>query len=243
MFSHFDPRVFLVSLIVTVLSISLHEFGHAISADKCGDPTPRREGRITLWPDKHFDPVGFLMIMITSIAGRGIGWGKPVMVRPSNFGNPRRDMVIVAACGPVMNLLLAIVFGIVLRVMVATNHANLLVQHNVPIGSTTTAYDLLTVPGLFLVMFVLRNLGLMFFNLIPIHPLDGSKIMGGFLPVNLSIQYDRFMGQFGPLLLMLVCFMSPGDHRADYRPAGGRHVSYSGRHFAYRPGAELLTRN
>ena len=104
MFTNIDIPLIIVSIVVTVLSISLHEFGHAISADKLGDDTPRREGRITLWPDKHFDPFGFFMIVFTSFGGRGLGWGKPVMVQPRHFRRPRRDMVVVAVCGPVMNL-------------------------------------------------------------------------------------------------------------------------------------------
>ena len=207
MFANFNLTVFIVSLIVTVLSITLHEFGHAISADKLGDDTPRREGRITLWPDKHFDPFGFFMIMFTSIAGRGLGWGKPVMVQPRHFRNPRRDMVIVAVCGPVMNLALALLFGLIFRVLLMTHHSawifNLNADYDAPY------YSHFTLPGLFLYAFVTRNLGLMFFNLIPVHPLDGSKILSGLLPINLSINFDRFVGQYGPLLLLGLCFLGP----------------------------------
>ena len=78
--SHFNLQHFIISIVVLVCSISLHEFGHAISADYLGDPGPRRDGRITLWPDKHFDPVGFTMLIVTSIAGFGMAWGKPVIV-------------------------------------------------------------------------------------------------------------------------------------------------------------------
>ena len=203
----FDLIQFVVSLVVTVLSITLHEFGHAISADKLGDDTPRREGRITLWPDKHFDPFGFFMIMFTSIYGRGIGWGKPVMVQPRNFRNPRRDMVIVAVCGPVMNLALALFFGLIFRAILMAHHIdwifNLKADEYAPMSAQYTLM------GLFLYMFVTRNLSLMFFNLIPVHPLDGSKILSGLLPVNMAINYDRFIGQYGPLLLLGICFLGP----------------------------------
>ena len=204
MFANFDLTVFIVSLIVTVLSITLHEFGHAISADKLGDDTPRREGRITLWPDKHFDPYGLFMIIFTSIAGFGLGWGKPVMVNPRHFRWPRRDMVIVAACGPVMNLALALFFGLILRAVYMTHHESWIYRPDAELSRTF--YGQYTLPGLFLLMFVTRNLGLMFFNLIPIHPLDGSKILSGLLPINLSIEFDRFVGQYGPLLLLGLCF-------------------------------------
>ena len=205
--ANFDLIVFIVSLVVTVLSITLHEFGHAISADKLGDDTPRREGRITLWPDKHFDPFGFFMIMFTSIYGRGLGWGKPVMVQPRHFRNPRRDMVIVAVCGPVMNLALALFFGLIFRAVLMTHHANWIFNPNA--DENSTYYGQFTLPGLFLYMFVTRNLGLMFFNLIPVHPLDGSKILSGLLPINMALNYDRFIGQYGPLLLLGLCFLGP----------------------------------
>ena len=179
-----DPKHIIITLIVLVLSITLHEFGHAISADKLGDPTPRREGRITLWPDKHFDPLGFGLMVLSTIIGFGIGWGKPVMVQPRYFKDPRRDMMIVTICGPIMNLALAILFGIPLRFMVASG--------NFPGGELTLD---------FFSSFVIINLGLMFFNLLPITPLDGSKILSGLLPVEYSIKYERFMAQYGMMLI------------------------------------------
>jgi Zn-dependent protease len=188
--SGFDLQSFLIGLIVIIISISLHEFGHAISADRLGDDTPRRQGRVTLWPDKHFDPVGFIMIIFTLLAGFGLGWGKPVMVNPGNFRHPRRDMVIVAAFGPLMNLLLALFFGLILRFAYATGHTDWL-------GQTS---------GAFVFQFLLTNLGLMFFNLIPVHPLDGSKILSGLLPLDQAIRYDRFVGQYGPLVLIVLAF-------------------------------------
>lgn len=77
----FDARDFFVGLIVILLSITLHEFGHAFSADRLGDPTPRSQGRVTLWPDKHLDPIGTVMIIFTLLSGFGLGWGKPVMYK------------------------------------------------------------------------------------------------------------------------------------------------------------------
>ena len=182
-----DPEHILISLIVLVLSITLHEFGHAISADKLGDPTPRREGRITLWPDKHFDLLGFGMMVISTIVGFGIGWGKPVMVQPRNFKDPRRDMMIVTICGPLMNLALALAFGIPLRFMLASGQfpGGQLMLH-------------------FFTSFVVINLALMFFNLIPITPLDGSKILSGLLPIEYSIKYERFMAQYGMILIAIL---------------------------------------
>lgn len=190
--SKFDPERILISLIVIVCSITLHEFGHAFSADKLGDPTPRSQSRVNLWPDKHFDPLGFMMIVITSLFGFGLGWGRPVLVNPRYFRNPRRDMVIVTVCGPLMNLLLALVFGLAMRFIVMSGHMNWLYTDD---GVTTTA-------GLFLETFLTRNLGLMFFNLIPVPPLDGSKIFAGLAPADMAYRYERFMGMYGMLILI-----------------------------------------
>lgn len=197
----FNLQNFIISLIVTVCSITLHEFGHAVSADYLGDPGPRRDSRVNLWPDKHFDPVGFCMIVLTSIFGMGIGWGKPVMVNPRHFRNPRRDMVIVTVCGPLMNLLLALVFGLTMRFIILSGHEASLYLED---GNTTTF-------GQFMQAFMMINLGLMFFNLIPIPPLDGSKIFAGLAHADLAYKYERFMGMYGTfLLLVLIMSQSVG---------------------------------
>lgn len=185
-------EAFILSLIVLVFSISLHEFGHAIAADKLGDPGPRRDGRVTLWPGSHFDIFGFVMMCMTLVAGFGIGWGKPVMVNSRALRNPRRDMVLTASAGPVMNLLLAVVFGLLVRILIQT--------HSYPQGTFGSLFQ----------YFIIINLGLMFFNLIPIHPLDGGKIMSGFLPRDLSERFDRFMWQWGPIILLFSCFSGLG---------------------------------
>lgn len=192
MFNNFEPKAFIISLVVVVLSITLHEFGHAISADYLGDDTPRRQGRITLWPDKHFDVLGFILIVVTSLTGFGIGYGKPVMVNPARLKHPNRDMMIISAFGPLMNLLLAIVFGLVLRIAAATGH-------NDWIDGGSISY-------MFVHAFVFRNLSLMFFNLIPIYPLDGSKILFGLLPARTANAYDAFMSQWGFMILMVLVF-------------------------------------
>ncbi|HEV2473937.1 MAG TPA: site-2 protease family protein [Chthonomonadales bacterium] len=201
MILHFDAQVFLISLIVIVLSIALHEFGHAIAADRLGDPGPRADGRVTLWPDKHFEPVGFIMIVVTLIYGFGLGWGKPVVVNRRAFRNPQRDMIIVTACGPLMNLILALLFGCLLRFLMA--------RQGIDPGSYYTWIQ----ESVWLQVanyFILINLALMFFNFIPIPPLDGSKILAGVLPYDLADRYERFMAQWGLLILMLVVFFAAG---------------------------------
>ena len=188
MFHNFDLEHVIITLVVLVVSISLHEFGHAFSADRLGDDTPRRQGRVTLWPDKHFDMFGFIMIVVTTLFGFGIGWGKPVQVDFRNFKNVRRDDIIVTACGPLMNLLLALFFGMVLRILIATGGIHALNP---------------SITNLFL-SFLTINLSLMFFNLLPIYPLDGSHIVRRILSPDLGEPYYRFMQQWGPLILMLL---------------------------------------
>ncbi len=199
-----SPRLenFVIGLIVLVISISLHEFGHAISADKLGDPGPRRAGRITLYPGAHLDPFGFLMICFTMWAGFGLGWGRPVMVDSRYFGNPRKGMVITSLCGPLMNLALALVFGLLLRVLIMTGQV--------------TAIPLLS---RFALQFLVINLSLMFFNLIPIHPLDGGKILSGLMPLSLSEKFDSMMWQWGPIILLVSCFSGAGFLSSVISPA------------------------
>ncbi len=212
-----DPEYFLVQIIVIILSISLHEFGHAISADMLGDDTPRSQGRVTLWPDKHFDPIGFILIFVTINAGRGLGWGKPVQVNINRLRHPRRDMLLVAAAGPLMNLILAVIAGIIMRVSFSTGHDQWLDQN--------LSGQYATVSGAFVTAFLTLNLSLMFFNLIPIHPLDGSKILSSLLPIDLSISFDRFIGQWGPFLILSLCWISPGTLGSVIGPAVRQSIS------------------
>ncbi len=186
----------LIYILVVVVSISFHEFAHAFSADRLGDDLPRRQGRLTLLPTEHFDPLGFIMICFLALGGRGLGWGKPVQVNPGAFKHPRRDMIIVAAAGPFSNLLIAIVVGLAIRFAGDA----VLYDRN---GFSSLAGDILDA-------FLRTNLWLMFFNLIPIPPLDGSKILSNMLPFEQSVRYDRAMGQYGFMILIgLVFFGAP----------------------------------
>jgi Zn-dependent protease len=182
-----DGNLSQILMILTALAIAIpiHEFAHARSAVSYGDDTPRRQGRLSIAPWDHFDPVGALMCAISSITGFGLGWGKPVQVNPAAFRHPRWDMVKCAAWGPGSNLLLAVGFALPLRY-----------------GWLSYGDPLLEFCGICLIV----NVGLMFFNLIPIYPLDGSKILSGFLPRDLAGQYDRFMMVWGMPLMFLLIF-------------------------------------
>ena len=140
-----------------MFALSFHEFAHAWMAEKCGDNTAARMGRLTLNPMAHLDMMGSLMILFV-----GFGWAKPVPVDARNLRNPRTDMMKVAAAGPVSNLLLAMVAGMVLRFMNGT-------------GLLTDSIFIL------LIYFTRINIALAVFNMIPIAPLDGSQIFSGYL--------------------------------------------------------------
>jgi Zn-dependent protease len=200
----FNAESFIIILVVLIVSLALHEFGHAYAADRLGDPGPRRDGRVTLWPDKHFDTAGFFMIVLSSLVGFGLGWGKPVMINSRCFRHPRRDMLIATFAGPLMNLLLAIFAGMVLRGM----RFNGLEYGFEPSLSIRFAY-----------MFLIVNLSLFFFNLLPLHPLDGGKIVSGLLPSEQAYHYDKFMWQFGPMILLALVLLGRGLLSAILSPA------------------------
>ncbi|HOM73288.1 MAG TPA: site-2 protease family protein [Armatimonadota bacterium] len=183
-----DIQEILIMLFVLVISLTVHELAHAKSAEMAGDDTARRAGRITLNPLAHLDPLGSLMMVVTAISGIGIGWAKPVPVNPYRFRNPRWDNLKVSLWGPLSNLLLAFFFAQIIRFY--GNHLG-------------------NVDYLFVGYFVIINIGLAVFNLIPIAPLDGSHIMSSLLPLEQARRYELFMAQYGGIILLALVFMGP----------------------------------
>ncbi len=177
-------------IIVLVVAFSVHEFAHAWTADFFGDNTPRSQGRLTLNPLVHLDPMGSLMLLVA-----GFGWAKPVMINP--FLLRQRSAaapMLVALAGPMSNFAMAILASIPVQ--------SGLVQFSVSTGGILPgAYQLLS-------EFVLINLLLMLFNLIPISPLDGEKIITYFLPPAGKAFFDQIR-PYGPILLMLLIFVAP----------------------------------
>jgi Zn-dependent protease len=159
----------IVALAITlVISISCHEFAHAWSAVELGDDTPRLQGRLTLNPLAHLDPIGSLTFLVM-----GLGWGRPVMVNPYNFRNPRQGMMLTAAAGPFTNFILALVAAIPYRLRLV----DLMYTQPGFVGAVM-AVGL----DIFLQIFISVNIGLMLFNLIPVGPLDGANILRGIAP-------------------------------------------------------------
>ncbi len=169
----------LLSLPVALISLSVHESAHGYVANKLGDPTAKNLGRITLNPMKHFDLLGFVSMLLFRV-----GWANPVPINARNFKNPRRDMAISAAAGPISNLCLAFIFAILLKLL------------NIAYGFITftneTAFLVMYFLEIMLLSGVILNLNLMIFNLIPIPPFDGSRILYVFLPTDLYFKVMRY---------------------------------------------------
>lgn len=183
-------------MIVIFLAIGLHEYAHAKFADNAGDPTPRMFGRVTLDLTKHFELVGTIMIILTSLAGFGIGWGKPVPMDPSKMKNPRWDHFMAVLAGPVTNLLLAAIFAVCFR-----------------IAFTNTAIDISGFLYALLSTGVLLNLGLFCFNMVPLGPLDGMWLLGTFFNEKTRYAWTRWnltIGQFVFIGVVLFSQMMPG---------------------------------
>ncbi|MEI8232955.1 MAG: site-2 protease family protein [bacterium] len=166
---------FLITALTFVIALCIHEFSHAYVADKLGDPTPRSYGRLTLDPRAHLDLLGTLAIIFI-----GFGWAKPVPIDAYNLRNPKRDMMFIALAGPVSNLLLAVVMSLIIKVIPASFFSSLLM---------IMAYS---------------NIGLAIFNLIPVFPLDGEKILTGLLPTELATEFGQIMHQYGTIILVLM---------------------------------------
>ncbi len=194
----------LFQLIVFLFAISIHESAHAWMANRCGDPTARMLGRITLNPIKHIDPVGtILMPIIAAIAHIPvIGWAKPTPVDPRNFKNPVRDDILTAVVGPISNFVVAAGATLVLIVIKHSSAFGSQVVFGLPQGWVSLQSDSLLVPFCFFIYeLLLINVVLAVFNLIPVPPLDGSHVIRHFLPESIGKVYDM-AGWIGLLALV-----------------------------------------
>ena len=185
-----DPIAVALSFGVLLLSLTIHEAAHAWTADKLGDPTARALGRVSLNPLVHIDWIGTVLLPIVAAVSNLplIGWAKPVPVMVRNLRHPRRDFMIVAAAGPISNLLQAIVAAALLRLVW---DPSLGVEPGVP---ATVLY-----------LAVRINLLLAFFNLIPVPPLNGGNVVLGLLPPRLAAGYSQ-LSQYGFIILYALMF-------------------------------------
>jgi len=171
-----NPLLFAVIALGIGIAITIHEFAHAWVADRLGDPTPRYQGRVTLDPRAHLDPLGTLAILVA-----GFGWGRPVSFDPYNLKEPVRDTALIAFAGPLSNLLLAALLAGLIQ-----------------LGFLSELFEVA-------VSIILQiNVMLAVFNLVPIYPLDGSKIITAFLPKATAYEFESFMEKYGFMVLIFM---------------------------------------
>ena len=198
-----DPDVLIPAAIAVAIMLlvgfPVHEFSHALAAFRLGDGTAKLFGRLTLDPRAHFDTLGGVLLALTFIGsgGRfGFGWAKPTPVNVSNLQGGHRGEAIVAAAGPISNLIMAVIVALPLRFIL-----------NSP--SLIEAIPLIVLQVMD--MFIYINLLLMVFNLFPIPPLDGSKVLFALLPPQAAWRWRPVLEQYGFILLLLVFFVPPGN--------------------------------
>lgn len=188
-----NPAQLISYIIIMLIALPMHEFSHAFVADHFGDNTPRANGRLTLNPLAHLDPIGSLLMIIA-----GFGWAKPVPINPYVLQRRSRAApMLVSLAGPMSNLLMAIIGSVFFRLGVVSVNAI-----GYPSGS------ILPTPATFLFLFIGINLLLMLFNLIPLFPLDGEKVLSYFLPP----AGERFMESirpYAPMILLVIVFVLP----------------------------------
>ncbi len=191
MFALLDIGQLLIILSVLLFSLTVHETAHAVTADWYGDPTARRLGRISLNPAVHIDPVGTIMLPLLGILAGGFvfGWAKPVPVNPANLKNHRQDFLVIAAAGPISNIMLAMGASALLTVVPGGLDAS----EGVPGALATFGFAMLQL-----------NLLLAVFNMLPIPPLDGGNVLAGVLPEPMAVSYDRFIRPYGFVILIVL---------------------------------------
>ncbi len=180
----------LMLIVVVILSLSVHELSHGFAAWKLGDPTAKYDGRLSLNPLRHLDPFGTLSMLFF-----GFGWAKPVMINPNYFKNLKRDTALVSLAGPLSNFLLAFIgmFGLL---------------YLYPLTKSLYVFE-------FFSIWVIANISLGVFNLIPIPPLDGSKIFLSLLPRKMYYEILRYE-QFGFIILIIALYLNVLDPVLDF---------------------------
>jgi Zn-dependent protease len=176
-----NPLLFVIYMLALLIAITIHEFSHAFVADYLGDPTPRLQKRLSLNPMVHIDTFGLLFLLLV-----GFGWGKPVVFDPFNLKNPRKDAALISIAGPTSNFIMAIVLSILLR---------LLQLFDLP--------AIFTISSFFLIPIISLNVVLGVFNLLPINPLDGFKIVGGILSERKAKEWYG-LERYGLIFLILL---------------------------------------
>lgn len=188
--------VILATFLVLFLGVGIHEYAHCKVADMMGDPTPSFYGRVTLDLTKHFEPMGTLFMVMSSLSGFGLGWGKASPINPTKMRNPRVGTVLSVAAGPFSNLCQAVIYSLAIR-------ASLALTGTLPQNEFLQTW---------LILGVLINLGLCLFNLIPFGPLDGHWLIGEMMPEKQRFYWYRFNRSIGLGGLFLIVLLSQTTH-------------------------------
>ncbi|NOX20051.1 MAG: site-2 protease family protein [Nitrospirae bacterium] len=190
MIEYYLKQIVLMALPLLV-AVTFHELAHGFVAYRLGDPTAKLAGRLTLNPLKHLDPLGTLVFIMT----RMIGWAKPVPVNPFNLRDPKKDMIWVSLAGPAANMLIAVASALLYKIVMI-----------LPVENVFIVKKILVPVALMLQLSVILNIGLAVFNLIPIPPLDGSKILMGILPPRQAIAFSR-IEPYGFFIILILLFL------------------------------------
>ncbi len=192
---------FIIGLPAFIIAASIHEYAHAWAAYKLGDPTAKSQGRLTLNPISHIDPLGFLLILFTRF-----GWSKPVPINERNFENPIKGTALSSLAGPTSNFALAVILSLILRLINNTTGINIDNTYYLQIPITTLLTSFLT---MFIQVSILINISLGIFNLLPIPPLDGYRIIRAFLPQKIRYYWDSLENYAQWIILLLVLPITP----------------------------------
>jgi Zn-dependent protease len=183
----------LIQAPVILLSLTVHEYFHGWTANKLGDPTAKMQGRLTLNPIAHLDILGTILMFVV-----GFGWAKPVPIDPRNFKDPKKDTILVAIAGPLSNLAMALAAGLALRYMIPRM-----------VSGEISSEGVYPVIAIILILTLFYGIALAVFNMIPIPPLDGSRVLYGLLPNRYAYAYSRFE-PYGVLFLFALFIFGGG---------------------------------